>query len=208
MDDQAGVMERARELGAIGCAIRIVGAVPLLPVAAVTAPFSCDALPFMMWWEWVRLRPLVLRSRRYEAETARNHGGIVVRVRGRTISPLRPTGKVRVNGITCAARSDSGWIDADMDIVVIASDAFSLIVRAEHKRLRTNVHGDSAGYTPRVGSLPRIGIGDTPWVDVMGQPLGLLLFRLGHVNFRACRGDLPGGEGMQRSRGSRLRNLG
>lgn len=50
--------------------------------------------------------------------------------RGKADTALRPTGHVRVGGERLAARCQDGWLDAGAEIVVVASDAFGLVVRA------------------------------------------------------------------------------
>lgn len=48
---------------------------------------------------------------------------------GQTLSPLRPSGKVLLNGITYEARSEGHWIDSETEIIVIGSRAGNVIVR-------------------------------------------------------------------------------
>jgi hypothetical protein len=50
--------------------------------------------------------------------------------RGQAISPLYPTGKVVIAGVTHEARSECGPIDRGCPVVVVGGDRFSLIVRA------------------------------------------------------------------------------
>jgi len=50
--------------------------------------------------------------------------------RGHADTALRPAGYVRVGSERLAARCQDGWLDAEAEIVVVASDAFGLIVRA------------------------------------------------------------------------------
>ncbi len=129
MPADTSFVQRARELGPFWCLVRLVGAIPLLVLTAVVSPFSSDALSFLIWWEWVTLRPLVPRSRRYQAESGWVADGVPVHARGRTVTPLRPAGKIRVDAIVREARSEGEWIDAEADVRVVGSDAFGLIVR-------------------------------------------------------------------------------
>ena len=48
---------------------------------------------------------------------------------GRTITRLNPMGKVRVNGITCEAKSVSGYLHEDTEIEVIKISRNQLIVK-------------------------------------------------------------------------------
>ena len=48
---------------------------------------------------------------------------------GRTITRLNPMGKVRVNELTCEAKSMSGYIDEDTEIEVIKISRNQLIVK-------------------------------------------------------------------------------
>ncbi len=47
---------------------------------------------------------------------------------GRTLTVLRPSGKVLIEGIEYGARLKSGWADAGEEVVVVGVDAFGLIV--------------------------------------------------------------------------------
>ncbi len=47
---------------------------------------------------------------------------------GRTLTMMRPSGKVLIEGIEYGARLKSGWADAGEEIVVVGFDAFGLIV--------------------------------------------------------------------------------
>ena len=49
--------------------------------------------------------------------------------RGTTLSPLRPSGRIVLDGTTYEARSQGHWIDCDTEIVVIDSRAGNVIVR-------------------------------------------------------------------------------
>lgn len=59
---------------------------------------------------------------------------------GRTVGPLRPTGRVRIGDETFEARSEGSWVDADVDVVVVGQSPFGLVVR-----LRTEAEVDSNG---------------------------------------------------------------
>ena len=48
---------------------------------------------------------------------------------GRTISPLRPSGKVDIGGVNHEARSAGEWVDAGRPVIVVRTDAFNLVVR-------------------------------------------------------------------------------
>jgi hypothetical protein len=48
---------------------------------------------------------------------------------GRTVGPLKPSGKICLNGETLDACSEGMWIETDTDIVVIDSRSRNLIVR-------------------------------------------------------------------------------
>ena len=48
--------------------------------------------------------------------------------RGRTLTTLLPSGKVLIDGVEYNARVQGGWADKDEDVVVVALDAFGLIV--------------------------------------------------------------------------------
>jgi hypothetical protein len=48
---------------------------------------------------------------------------------GRTIGPLKPSGRIFVDGETVNARSEGIWIETDTNVVVIGSDSRNLIVR-------------------------------------------------------------------------------
>ncbi|MBL8796115.1 MAG: NfeD family protein [Planctomycetia bacterium] len=63
--------------------------------------------------------------------------------RGRADTALRPTGYVRVGGERHAARCQDGWLDAGAEIVVVASNAFGLVVRA----------GTGEAAPPRTGDV-------------------------------------------------------
>lgn len=56
-------------------------------------------------------------------------------VRGRAVGPLRPTGKIRVDGETFEARSEGAYIEAGAEVVVVGKTSFGLVVRPE---LETN----------------------------------------------------------------------
>ncbi len=47
---------------------------------------------------------------------------------GRTLTMMRPSGKVLIEGIEYGARLKSGWADAGEEVVVVGFDAFGLIV--------------------------------------------------------------------------------
>ena len=47
---------------------------------------------------------------------------------GRTLTMMRPSGKVVIEGTEYGARLKSGWADAGEEIVVVGFDAFGLIV--------------------------------------------------------------------------------
>ena len=47
---------------------------------------------------------------------------------GRTLTMMRPSGKVVIEGTEYGARLKSGWADAGEEIVVVGMDAFGLIV--------------------------------------------------------------------------------
>ena len=50
--------------------------------------------------------------------------------RGRTLTALKPSGKVAIAGAEFEARSEGQWIDPDCNCVVVAGDSRGLIVRA------------------------------------------------------------------------------
>ncbi len=47
---------------------------------------------------------------------------------GRTLTMMRPSGKVLIEGVEYGARLKSGWADAGEEVVVLGSDGFGLIV--------------------------------------------------------------------------------
>ena len=47
---------------------------------------------------------------------------------GRTLTMMRPSGKVSIEGIEYDARLKSGWADAGEEVLVVGLDAFGLIV--------------------------------------------------------------------------------
>lgn len=53
---------------------------------------------------------------------------------GTVVSPLNPTGIVRIEGRDVPARSDAGWIDAQADVTVVDANAFGVTVRAVNRR--------------------------------------------------------------------------
>ena len=53
--------------------------------------------------------------------------------RCRTLTALRPSGKVAVAGVEFEARSEGQWIDPERDCVVVSGDDRGLIVRAVEK---------------------------------------------------------------------------
>ena len=50
-------------------------------------------------------------------------------VRGRAIGPLRPSGRIQIDGETFEASSEGTWIDNDAEVVVVGRRAFGLVVR-------------------------------------------------------------------------------
>ena len=48
---------------------------------------------------------------------------------GTTRGPLKPTGRIEVDGQTLDAKAESGWIDADTEVVIIAGHAGLVTVR-------------------------------------------------------------------------------
>ncbi len=48
--------------------------------------------------------------------------------RGRTITPMYPSGKVLIDGVEYNARFKSGCADSGDEVIVIGLDAFGLIV--------------------------------------------------------------------------------
>jgi hypothetical protein len=134
MNGHSSLKERARELGLAWCVVRLITAVPLLCVLGVAWLLSPDHSPLRLWWEWVAFRPLVPRNRRAQVESGWGAEGVSVHDKARTLTSLRPAGKVRVNGRVCEARSESGWIDLNADVLVVGKDAFGLIVRTDAGR--------------------------------------------------------------------------
>jgi hypothetical protein len=49
--------------------------------------------------------------------------------RGRAVSALRPGGEVLLGGRRWPARCDDGWAEAGAEVVVVAAEAFGLVVR-------------------------------------------------------------------------------
>ncbi|MEZ6090661.1 MAG: hypothetical protein R3C05_22115 [Pirellulaceae bacterium] len=49
--------------------------------------------------------------------------------RGKTLGPLKPTGRVTVNGQPVEATSEGEWIDSDSDIVILGGNTRRVIVR-------------------------------------------------------------------------------
>ena len=49
--------------------------------------------------------------------------------KGKVVSALNPTGRIRVGDRLLDARSDSGWIDSGKEVVIVASDVFHVRVR-------------------------------------------------------------------------------
>ena len=47
---------------------------------------------------------------------------------GRTLTVMRPSGKVLLEGIEYDARLKSGWVDAGEEVIVVGFDTFGLIV--------------------------------------------------------------------------------
>jgi hypothetical protein len=50
--------------------------------------------------------------------------------RGQTLGPLKPTGRIDVNGSTISSSSEGGWIDAETDVVIVGGNQGQAIVRA------------------------------------------------------------------------------
>lgn len=49
--------------------------------------------------------------------------------KGKTLGPLKPEGRIVINGITMDAASEGMWIDADADIVIVGGNSRRPIVR-------------------------------------------------------------------------------
>ena len=100
----------------------------------------------------------------------------------KTIGPLKPTGKVRVNGHTLDACSEGEWIDSDADVVIIGGNTQRAVVRAcsdrtnhVHKRSEPLPAGRAFATTP-LQSPPA-------WVErinavVIGGILGIVVIPL------------------------------
>ena len=66
-------------------------------------------------------------------DMATQEDGARIGDRCRTLTALRPSGKVAVAGVEFEARSEGQWIDPERDCVVVSGDDRGLIVRAVEK---------------------------------------------------------------------------
>jgi membrane-bound ClpP family serine protease len=89
-------------------------------------------LSFVLWWEWVTLRPLASRPTPGSRTPEHKYETVPLNAAGQATTSLRPTGKVSIDGVAYEARSEGGWVDAGAVVLVVGSDAHGLIVR-EHR---------------------------------------------------------------------------
>jgi len=54
--------------------------------------------------------------------------GPTIGERGRAITPMTPSGKVLIRGVEYNARFKSGFADSGDEVIVVALDAFGLLV--------------------------------------------------------------------------------
>lgn len=83
--------------------------------------------------------------------------------RGQTVGPLKPAGRIRINGVTLDACSEGNWIDAETDVVVIGSRSSTLVVR---------VFGEGDPETEPVGEI--LPINDVPDSTPLHAPPALV----------------------------------
>jgi membrane-bound ClpP family serine protease len=118
-------------LGPVWCLVRWLTAVPLLVGLALLALVPNSELGLLFWWEWVSLRPLVSRRTPKYSRPERSWDKVPLNATGRTITALRPTGKILINDVEYEARSEGGWVGIKCLVLVIGSDAHGLIVREQ-----------------------------------------------------------------------------
>ena len=111
---------------------------------------------------------------------------------GTTLGPLKPTGRVSVNGHTVDASSEGGWIDSDSDVVVVGGNTRRVIVRVlsgvaeppknngeplpEEKAIETTPLQSPPAWVERINSVTIglvIGIVLVPCVWLFGTPFSL-----------------------------------
>ena len=49
---------------------------------------------------------------------------------GRTMCPLSPHGRIKIGDAIHEAKAERGWIDGSVDVVVVSSTSFAIVVRA------------------------------------------------------------------------------
>jgi hypothetical protein len=128
--DLPSVLARIRAAG-WGCFLaRLFLAVPYLLFCMLCTFSVPDASVFSRWWAWVTLRQYEEpRGPRAGVESEWVSPAIADQHRGRVTKPLRPSGKVRIDTAEHPAQSETGWIDADVEVEVVGRNAFGLIVR-------------------------------------------------------------------------------
>ena len=135
VDPKDRLIDRARELGPVWCAVRWLTAIPLFVVVPLSIIVPDGGLGFLFWWEWITLRPFVSKPTSAYVAPSRGWDTVPRNSTGRTMTALRPTGKILIGEVAHEARSEGGWIDAECDVLVVGSDANGLIVRAHTRNL-------------------------------------------------------------------------
>jgi membrane-bound serine protease (ClpP class) len=114
-----------------GLILQIIGSLFLLPQTPVSPIVIAATIALALIYHYFALRPALERSR---ALPVTDDDDSLAGARGRAITPLTPTGSVRVRGESWSARSDQP-LEAGDEIIVLERDGLLLHVEGlKHKR--------------------------------------------------------------------------
>lgn len=110
--------------------------------------------------------------------TRSDSGGmaIVPGKNGLTLCPLRPYGRIEIEGEVCEGKAESGWIDESVAVVVVDSGSFGVVVREKEGGIGPS--SESAGDSRR----QQTSVGASTDNDQLSDRLYGPEFWLEHVN--------------------------
>ena len=110
---------------------------------------------------------------------------ILIGDKGRTVSPLKPTGKVRINGQILDANSGGSWVDMEVEVVVVGGHLHDVSVREVNDDLGAIAHLGRPLMSRKIKETPlhapRLAVERLPAVPI-GLVMGIVLITSAYAN--------------------------
>jgi len=87
---------------------------------------------------------------------------------GLTLCPLRPYGRIEIEGEVCEGKAESGWIDESVAVVVVDSGSFGIVVR--EKEGCSDPSSEPAESSPRLQASAEASTDNEQYLDRLYGP--------------------------------------